>query len=158
MNNCVQLEWNLHSCLVLGFGLMVMLHSMYNHPHASLDPSPMLISSQSCNRYVATSKALTSTSIPVPSFSILTSSRSSSSTFVFHTFLTGMLPHRSRPLLFPPSESKILTITLCPFRFSSSPKLTSSSSSPRLTQSRTKFVAPSMKKEERSGLTLSGDG
>ena len=114
------------------------------HSSCLLGPSLMLTSSQSCNRYVATSKALTSTAIPVPSVSMSTSSRSSSNTFVFHAFLTGILPHRSRPLLFPPNESKILTITLRPFRFGSSPKLTSSSSSPRLTQSITKFFAPSM--------------
>src|SRR2546429_3479098 len=47
LNNWGQFEWNLHSCVVLGFGLMVMLHSMYNTLHASLDPSSILVSSQS---------------------------------------------------------------------------------------------------------------
>jgi len=89
----VQLERDLHS-FTLDFGLTVILHSMYKVLNASGILSPFLIGSQSCNRYVATSKALTSTSIPVPSFSILISSRSSSSTFVFHAFLIGMLPHR----------------------------------------------------------------
>ena len=59
--------------------------------------------SYSCNRNVATSKALNS--IPTsPSFEITNSSPSSSNRLVFHTFLTSRLVLMT-PLAFPPRLS-----------------------------------------------------
>lgn len=93
------------------------------------------------SRNVATSNALRSIE-NLPSFR-LTSASSSSRAFVLKTFFTPRTsPSLTKPLARPPKLSYILTMMLLPCRFGSSPRLTSSSSSPRLIVSRIKAFDP----------------